>query len=381
MDPTLFIRRQGKDILLEYQISQSPRDIFLNQSKYALESLRKYGMESSGIVDTPMVKKSKLDEDPHGKAIDGSPTPTLWNGWHPHVSYKTSRPDLTFADSSIALTAYADADHAGCQDTRPELRSEYIAMSGCFAQILWMRSQVTDYGLGFNKIPMYCDNKSAIALRCNNAQHSRSKNLLNQFHFHQRASGEWSSRALLCQHGVSTDSHGPSDAKHNPPLPLKISQQTLVSFLTEITRNSIDFLTLKRFYTSTGNPVKEILLKLNLPDHRIHKDGGGVKEFQRSFRHFDTERLSRSDEVLKLKSVKKDGSLKLFKLTNHERYEHVGQEVTSLQDGKVNTMAKRDYAWLMISRCSRSHSRQAKEQAQDLKSMVTTSNHKLMIEV
>ncbi|GJX88589.1 hypothetical protein Tco_0340603 [Tanacetum coccineum] len=137
----------------------------------------------------------------------------------------------------------------------------------------------------------------------------------------------------------------------------------------------------ERFYTSAGNPVKEILLKLNLPDHRIHKDGGEVKEFQRSFRHSDTERLSRSDEVLKLKNFKKDGSLKLFKSTNHERYEHVGPEVTSSQDGKVNKMAKRDYAWLMISRCSRSHSRQAKEQAQDLKSMITTSNHKLMIEV
>ncbi|GKB06970.1 hypothetical protein Tco_0835203 [Tanacetum coccineum] len=64
------------------------------------------------------------------------------------------------------------------------------------------------------------------------------------------------------------DSHGPSDAMHNPPQPLKVSQQTLVSFLTEITHISIDFLTPKRFYTSAGNPVKEILLKLNLPDHR-----------------------------------------------------------------------------------------------------------------
>ncbi|GKA38595.1 hypothetical protein Tco_0731146 [Tanacetum coccineum] len=105
-----------------------------------------------------------------------------------------------------------------------------------------------------------------------------------------------------------------------------------------------------RFYTSAGNPVKEILLKLNLPDHRILKDGGEVKEFQRSFCHSDTERLSRSDEVLKLKNFKKDATLKLFKSTNQER-------------------------------CSRSHSRQAEEQAQDLKSMITTSNHKLMIEV
>nr|GEY44197.1 Gag-Pol polyprotein [Tanacetum cinerariifolium] len=76
VDPTLFIKRQGKDILLAQiyvdgqQILQSPRGIFLNQSKYALESLKKYGMESSYLVDTPMVKKFKLDEDTQGKAVD-----------------------------------------------------------------------------------------------------------------------------------------------------------------------------------------------------------------------------------------------------------------------------------------------------------------------
>ncbi|GKC97502.1 hypothetical protein Tco_1167777, partial [Tanacetum coccineum] len=85
------------------------------------------------------------------------------------------------------------------------------------------------------------------------------------------------------------------------------------------------------------------------------KDGSEVKEFQRSFRYSDTERLSRSDEVLKLKKFKKDATLKLFKSTNQERYEHVGPKVTSSQDGKVYKMVKRDYAWLMISRYSRSH--------------------------
>ncbi|GJS45654.1 hypothetical protein Tco_0595775 [Tanacetum coccineum] len=54
---------------------------------------------------------------------------------------------------------------------------------GCCAQILWMRSQLTDYGFGFNKIPMYYDNKSAIALCCNNVQHSRSKHIDIRFHF------------------------------------------------------------------------------------------------------------------------------------------------------------------------------------------------------
>nr|GEX37111.1 retrovirus-related Pol polyprotein from transposon TNT 1-94 [Tanacetum cinerariifolium] len=62
-------------------------------------------------------------------------------------------------------------------------KAEYIALSGYCAQILWMRSQLLDYGLGFNKIPMYCDNKSAIALCCNNVQHSRSKHIDIRYHF------------------------------------------------------------------------------------------------------------------------------------------------------------------------------------------------------
>nr|GFA76908.1 retrovirus-related Pol polyprotein from transposon TNT 1-94 [Tanacetum cinerariifolium] len=74
---------------LGLQISQSPRGIFINQSKYAIESLKKYGFESCDPVDTPMVEKSKLDEDKEGKAVDPS-------------HYR----------------AFADADHAGCQDTR-----------------------------------------------------------------------------------------------------------------------------------------------------------------------------------------------------------------------------------------------------------------------
>ncbi|GJU08347.1 hypothetical protein Tco_1124777 [Tanacetum coccineum] len=110
----------------------------------------------------------------------------------------------------MALTAYADADHAVCQDTqrstsgsarflRDKLISwsskkhkstaisttnaEYISMSECYAQILWTRSQLIDYGFAFNKIPLYCDNNSAIALCCNNVQHSRSKHIDIRHHF------------------------------------------------------------------------------------------------------------------------------------------------------------------------------------------------------
>nr|GEX55482.1 hypothetical protein [Tanacetum cinerariifolium] len=198
VDPTLFIHRNDNDLLLVQiyvddiifaastpelwlQISQSPRGIFINQSKYALESLKKYDLESCDPVDTIMVEKSKLYEDKKGKAVDPS---------HYH--------------------AFADADHAGCQDTRrstsgssqflgdrlisrsskrqksvaiSSTKAEYIALSGYCAHILWMRTQLTDYGLGFNKIPMYCDNKSAISLCCNNVQHSRSMHIDIRYYF------------------------------------------------------------------------------------------------------------------------------------------------------------------------------------------------------
>nr|GEU94767.1 hypothetical protein [Tanacetum cinerariifolium] len=158
------------------------------------EEVYKYGFESCDLVDTPMVEKSKLDEDKEEKAVD----PSHYRGMIGTLLYlKASRPDLQFTicmcaryqarptekhvhavkrifrylrgtvnrglwypkDSSVALTAFADADHAGCQDT------------------------CRNYGLGINKILMYCDNKSAIALCCNNVQHSRSKHIDIRYHF------------------------------------------------------------------------------------------------------------------------------------------------------------------------------------------------------
>ncbi|GJU95680.1 hypothetical protein Tco_1320436 [Tanacetum coccineum] len=139
-------------------------------------------MESCDPVDTPMVEKSKLDEDTQGKAVD----PTHYHGMVGSLMYLTSnRPHLGLwysKGSAIALTSFANADHAGCQDTRrstsgsmqllgdrlvswsskrhksaaiSNTKAEYITLSGCCAQVLWMRSQLTDYGLGFNKIPIY----------------------------------------------------------------------------------------------------------------------------------------------------------------------------------------------------------------------------------
>ncbi|GKD16755.1 retrovirus-related pol polyprotein from transposon TNT 1-94 [Tanacetum coccineum] len=135
VDLTLFIRTEGKDILL-------------------------YGMETCDPVDTPMVEKSKLDEDQQGKVVD----PTHYHGMVGTLMYLTSsRTDLVFVvcmcarcqakptkkhlhvvkrifrylrgtinmglwyskDSCIALITFADVDHAGCQDTRRSSLGNY----------------------------------------------------------------------------------------------------------------------------------------------------------------------------------------------------------------------------------------------------------------
>ncbi|GJT13313.1 retrovirus-related pol polyprotein from transposon TNT 1-94 [Tanacetum coccineum] len=68
-------------------------------------------------------------------------------------------------------------------DNKFSKEAEYIAMPGCCAQILWTRSQLSDYGFAFTKIPLYCGNRSAIALCCNNVHQSQSKHITIHHHF------------------------------------------------------------------------------------------------------------------------------------------------------------------------------------------------------
>ncbi|GJT98543.1 hypothetical protein Tco_1094061 [Tanacetum coccineum] len=61
--------------------------------------------------------------------------------------------------------------------------AEYVSLSAYYAQVLWMRTQLPDYGFHFDKIPMYCDSKAAIAISCNPVQHSRTKHIDVRYHF------------------------------------------------------------------------------------------------------------------------------------------------------------------------------------------------------
>nr|GEZ79168.1 retrotransposon protein, putative, unclassified [Tanacetum cinerariifolium] len=110
---------------LGIQIHQSPRGIFINQAKYAQETLIKHGMTSCDSIGTPMATKH-LDADLSGTSID-----------------------QTKYQSMVRALMYLTAN----------------------------------YGFHFDKIPMYCDSKAAIAISCNPVQHSHTKHIDVRYHF------------------------------------------------------------------------------------------------------------------------------------------------------------------------------------------------------
>ncbi|GJR29008.1 copia protein [Tanacetum coccineum] len=113
----------------------------------------------------PMVIDMKLDEDLMGRPL----TNTRFRGiMRIMLGCQDSRRVLGSAQFlEIDWLAVINKQRSTALSTT---EADNIAMSGCCAQILWMRSQLKDYGFDFNKIPLYCDNKSDIALCCNNVQ-------------------------------------------------------------------------------------------------------------------------------------------------------------------------------------------------------------------
>ncbi|GJT82546.1 retrovirus-related pol polyprotein from transposon TNT 1-94, partial [Tanacetum coccineum] len=108
---------------LGLQVSQSPGGIFINQAKYALETLKKYGMDLSDPVDTPMVDRLKLDEDLMGIPVDqtrflrimAKPTKKHFEAIKRVFWYLKGTINMGLwypKDNAMSLTAYADADHA-----------------------------------------------------------------------------------------------------------------------------------------------------------------------------------------------------------------------------------------------------------------------------
>nr|GFB78656.1 copia protein [Tanacetum cinerariifolium] len=207
--------------------------------------LKKYGIESCDPVGTPIEIKDKFDLNQNGTPVDAkkyhsmigalmyltSSTLDIVHATCLCARYQakptekhlkevkrifrylrgTVNTGLWYTkDSGFELTGFSDANYAGCKDTFKStsggaqflgeklaswsskkqdctalstVEAEYVSLFACCAQVLWMRTQLTDYGFHFNKIPIYCDLKSAIAISCNPVQHSRTKHIDVHYHF------------------------------------------------------------------------------------------------------------------------------------------------------------------------------------------------------
>nr|GEY90989.1 Gag-Pol polyprotein [Tanacetum cinerariifolium] len=160
-----------------------------------------YGLKQAprACIGTPMATKH-LDADLSGTPVD-------------QTKYRnTIHMGLWFSkDTGFELTTFLDSDHARCLDSRKSTsggiqflggdklvswsskkqdctsmssaEAEYVSLSACCTQVLWMRTQLTDFGFHFDKIHMYCDSKAAITISCNPVQHSRTKHIDIRYHF------------------------------------------------------------------------------------------------------------------------------------------------------------------------------------------------------
>nr|GFB51314.1 retrovirus-related Pol polyprotein from transposon TNT 1-94 [Tanacetum cinerariifolium] len=230
---------------LGIQIHQSPCGIFINEAKYAQEILVKHGMTSCDGIGTPTTTKH-LDADLSRTLVDQTKCRSNVEALmyltvsRPDIMHATcycaryqaqpTEKHLTAVkqifrylkdtihiglryskDTGFELTAFSDSDHAGYLDSRKSTyggiqflggdklvswsskkqdctlmssaEAEYVSLSACCAQVLWMRTQLTDYGFHFDKIPIYCDSKAAIAISYNPVHHSRTKHIDVCYHF------------------------------------------------------------------------------------------------------------------------------------------------------------------------------------------------------
>ncbi|GJX71805.1 hypothetical protein Tco_0308976 [Tanacetum coccineum] len=149
------------------------------------------------------VKSYMLDSSTDNQTTDYSKQSLKWI---PTVKLFDSCTSMDDSEPTLGSNvAFSDSDHAGCLDSRKNTsggiqflggdklvswsskkldctsmssaKAEYVSLSMCCAQVLWLRNQLTDYGFYFDKIPMYCASKAAIAILCNPVQHSRTKNI------------------------------------------------------------------------------------------------------------------------------------------------------------------------------------------------------------
>ncbi|GJS42864.1 retrovirus-related pol polyprotein from transposon TNT 1-94 [Tanacetum coccineum] len=351
---------------LGLQIHQSPRGIFINQAKYTLEILKKHGMEKGQSIGTPMAMKPKLDADLSGEPVDQ----TDYRSKIGSLMYLTSsRPDIVQAvcycaryqarptekhlkevkrifrylrgtiniglwypkGSGFELTAFSDADHAGCVDTHKSTSGGIQFLGDKLVSWMSKKQDCT---------AMSSAEAEYMALSASCAQHSRTKHIHTRYHFIK----EQVENGIIELYFVRTE------------------YQLADMFTKALSEDRFQYLVrriacVRRSYALSWKPCQGD--SLNLPDHRIHKDGDGDASFQlksdslphahaqstKTFYKHQDSRIMKAQE-LKTKTSAQTLIYKIFlqryqvyqgrllaSFQDDAKYEHVGQDTRS-QGGK-----------------------------------------------
>ncbi|MCL1415154.1 hypothetical protein M3J43_24330, partial [Escherichia coli] len=230
---------------LGFQVKQLQEGTFISQTKYTQDILNKFGMKDAKPIKTPMGTNGHLDLDTGGKSVDQKVYRSMIGSLlylcasrpdimlsvcmcarfqsDPKESHLTAvkrilrylvytpRFGLWYPrGSTFDLIGYSDADWAGCKINRKSTsgtcqflgrslvswaskkqnsvalstaEAEYIAAGHCCAQLLWMRQTLRDYGYKLTKVPLLCDNESAIRMADNPVEHNRTKHIAIWYHF------------------------------------------------------------------------------------------------------------------------------------------------------------------------------------------------------
>ncbi|GJR63222.1 retrovirus-related pol polyprotein from transposon TNT 1-94 [Tanacetum coccineum] len=190
------------NFFLGLQIKQMEDGIFFNQSKYIKEMLKKFSLEESKPMKTPMSSDTKLMKDEECESVDSTKYRGMIGTTHLGLWYPKG--------TDIETVVYADSDHAGDYVDRKSTsgictfvgccltswfskkqtalaisttEAEYVSAGKACQQALWMKQALIDYDVRLDDVPIMCDNKGAIDLSKNPVQHSRTKHIEIRHHF------------------------------------------------------------------------------------------------------------------------------------------------------------------------------------------------------
>ncbi|GKA86659.1 retrovirus-related pol polyprotein from transposon TNT 1-94 [Tanacetum coccineum] len=162
------------NFFLGLQIKQLDDGIFFNQSKYIKEMLKKFGLEDSKPIKTPISTETKLTRDEEEIIVYADS-----NHARDYADCKSTSGVCTFM--GCCLTSWFSKKQTALAISTTE--AEYVSAGKACQQALWMKQALVDYGIRLDDIPIMCDNKGAIDLSKNHVQHSRTKHIEIRHHF------------------------------------------------------------------------------------------------------------------------------------------------------------------------------------------------------